>query len=78
MHVALIPESGVQANPETESLLQRSGFEFDDANGPRYYNSRLGHFVYIYADDTWDSDKAGTERLLESYLAWVRSKMGDS
>jgi hypothetical protein len=73
----LIPENSVKANPETESLLQGSGFVFEDIDGRKYYVGPLSHIVYVYSDGSWDSDKAGTEQSLGNYLAWVRSKLGD-
>ena len=40
-----------------------------------YYDMPEGaHIIHLYADGTWDSDKAGAEQSLEAYLTWIREK----
>ena len=73
----MIPEGGVKAAPNTEAILEQSEFHFqEDASGDKYYVGPVGHIVHVYADGTWDSDKAGAEQSLEKYLARIGGKTG--
>jgi len=66
----------VRGTPEEETLLVSNGFHF--AQGPHgetwYVLQEAGHIIHLYADGTWDSDKAVAESSLERYLAWIQEK----
>jgi len=66
----------VRGTPEEETRLVSNGFHF--AQGPRgevwYVLQEGGHIIHLYADGTWDSDKAGAESSLETYLTWIKEK----
>jgi len=68
---------GIKGTPEEESLLELSGFQVaQDVQGDVYYvMPEGGHIIHLYADGTWDSDKAPRERSLEEYLTWTREKL---
>ena len=70
-----IRRCGIKGTSEEEALLKLSGFTAQDVGGDVYYVGPYGHIIYLYADGTWDSDKAGAEQSLEDYLAWIRDRL---
>jgi hypothetical protein len=67
---------GIKGTPEEEDLLKQSGFIVaQDIQEDMYYVGPMGHIVHLYADNGWDSDKAGGEQSLEGYLAWIKDRL---
>jgi hypothetical protein len=58
---------------EEQLLLESKGFQIaEDCRGDIYYVlPEGGHILHLYADETWDSDKAPPGLSLEEYLAWL-------
>jgi len=67
---------GINGTQEEEALLERIGFVVrQDAQGDVCYDMPEGaHIIHLYADGTWESDKAGAEQSLGAYLTWIREK----
>jgi hypothetical protein len=69
----LIAIDGIKGTHESESLLRIHGFRYEsDARGDEYYVGPAGHIIHLYADGSWDSDRAPTGWSLGEYLNWVR------
>ena len=65
---------GVKGTVTEIARLKRNGFkEREDIQGNIYYVGEGGHIIRLYADGTWDSDKARSGWPLTDYFAWGRS-----
>ena len=66
-------QPGVKGTKEEEAALLQQGFQrTEDDQGDVYYVlPERGHVIHLYADCTWDSDKASAGSSLEQYLAWI-------
>ena len=50
---------GVRGSQTEIARLERNGYwEVEDVDGNIYYVGDAGHIIHLYADGTWDSDKA--------------------
>jgi hypothetical protein len=62
---------------EEQLLLESKGFQVaEDCRGDIYYVlPEGGHILHLYADGTWDSDKAPPDWSLEEYFAWLEPRL---
>ena len=64
---------GVRGSQTEIARLERNGYwEVEDVDGNIYYVGDAGHIIHLYADGTWDSDKARPRWSLTDYFAWSR------
>ena len=69
-----VGELGVEGSESERAFLAHNGFlQAKDKSGDVYYVGPLGHIIWLFADNTWHSDKARKGSTMEDYLSWLRA-----